>query len=152
MRRLRVWAERLDEPGDGHRGRAHGYGRGLAQPLIGKVRRCTRSAPWAARERRSARRPGKTDRLDAHAIAQLVRQEAPHLGAVHEDDASTLLYVAASTLQVFAPDGAPLGVIDCPQPPANCAWAEDASTLYITARTAVYKLQFTVRGIAPASG
>jgi gluconolactonase len=67
-------------------------------------------------------------------------------------DAEGRLYVSAGTLQVFGADGAPLGVIDCPQPPANCAWAEDASMLYITARTAVYKLQFTVRGIAPASG
>jgi len=54
------------------------------------------NARWTARERRSARRPGKTDRLDAHAIAQLVRQEAPHLPAVHADDVSTLLDVLAT--------------------------------------------------------
>jgi gluconolactonase len=65
-------------------------------------------------------------------------------------DVDGRLYVSAGTLQVFAPDGAPLGVIDCPQPPANCAWGDDGSTLYITARTAVYRLRFSVRGIAPA--
>jgi gluconolactonase len=65
-------------------------------------------------------------------------------------DSEGRLYVAAGTLQVFAPDGAPLGVIDCPQSPANCAWGDTGSTLYITARTAVYKLRLDARGIAPA--
>ena len=65
-------------------------------------------------------------------------------------DVDGRLYVSAGTLQVFAPDGAPVGVIDCPQSPANCAWGDDGSTLYITARTAVYRLRFSVRGIAPA--
>ena len=65
-------------------------------------------------------------------------------------DVDGRLYVSAGTLQVFAADGALLGVIDCPQSPANCAWGEDGSTLYITARTAVYSLRFSVRGIAPA--
>ena len=65
-------------------------------------------------------------------------------------DVDGRLYVSAGTLQVFAADGALLGVIDCPQSPANCAWGEDGSTLYITARTAVYSLRLSVRGIAPA--
>jgi gluconolactonase len=59
------------------------------------------------------------------------------------------LYVCATTVQVFAADGRPLGVIDCPQMPANCAWGEDGSTLFITARTAVYKTRIAARGIAP---
>jgi len=63
-------------------------------------------------------------------------------------DVDGRLYVSAGTLQVFAADGAPLGVIDCPQSPANCAWGEDGAVLYITARTAVYRLRFGVRGIA----
>jgi len=65
-------------------------------------------------------------------------------------DVDGRLYVAAGTLQVFAPDGAPLGVIDCPQSPASCAWGEGGAVLYITARTAVYKLRFGVRGVGPA--
>lgn len=59
------------------------------------------------------------------------------------------LYVCAGTVQVFAADGAPLGVVDCPQPPANCGWGGDGSALYITARTAVYRARFDVQGIAP---
>ena len=59
------------------------------------------------------------------------------------------LYVCAGTVQVFAVDGAPLGVIDCPQSPANCAWGEDGSTLFITARTAVYATHMDAIGVAP---
>lgn len=65
-------------------------------------------------------------------------------------DTDGRLYVCAGTLQVFESDGRPLGVIDCPQMPANCAWGEDGSTLFITARTAVYRARLETRGIAPA--
>ena len=64
-------------------------------------------------------------------------------------DTEGRLYVCAKTVQVFAPDGRPLGVIDCPQMPANCTWGEDGSTLFITARTAVYKTHIAATGIAP---
>ncbi len=60
------------------------------------------------------------------------------------------LYVAAGTLQVFDAAGDPLGAIECPQSPANCAWgADDGSTLIITARTAVYSTRLDVVGVAP---
>jgi gluconolactonase len=59
------------------------------------------------------------------------------------------LYVSAGTVQVFAADGKPLGVIDCPQSPANCAWGGDGSDFYITARTAVYRMRIDATGIAP---
>ena len=59
------------------------------------------------------------------------------------------LYVCAATVQVFAADGRPIGVIDCPQLPANCAWGGDGSDLYITARTGVYRTRLHTTGIAP---
>jgi sugar lactone lactonase YvrE len=59
------------------------------------------------------------------------------------------LFVCATTVQVFAADGRPLGVIDCPQMPANCAWGEDGSTLFIAARTGVYRTRVATVGIAP---
>jgi gluconolactonase len=62
------------------------------------------------------------------------------------------LYVCARTVQVFAADGKPLGVIDCPQSPANCAWGGDGSMLYITARTGVYCTRIETMGIAPHLG
>lgn len=59
------------------------------------------------------------------------------------------LFVCATTVQVFAADGRPLGVIDCPQMPANCTWGEDGSTLFIAARTGVYRTRIATVGIAP---
>lgn len=60
------------------------------------------------------------------------------------------VYVAAGGVQVFEASGKPLGVIECPQSPANCAWGgADGSTLFITARTAVYSTRLDVVGIAP---
>jgi len=59
------------------------------------------------------------------------------------------VYVCARTVQVFAPDGRPLGVIDCPQRPANCAWGGDGGDLYVTMRTAVYRMRIDAMGIAP---
>lgn len=64
-------------------------------------------------------------------------------------DVEGRLFVCAGTVQVFAPDGKPLGVIDCPQSPANCAWGEDGGALYITARTSVYRTVLRTRGILP---
>ena len=47
---------------------------------------------------------------------------------------------------VFAPDGKHLGTIKTPETPANCGWAEDGKTLYITARTGVYRIRLAVAG------
>lgn len=65
-------------------------------------------------------------------------------------DTEGRVYVCAGTLQVFAADGRPLGVVDCPQMPANCAWGEDGSTMFITARSGVYRTPFAARGVGPA--
>jgi gluconolactonase len=63
-------------------------------------------------------------------------------------DVEGRLYVCAGGVQVFDASGRPLGIIDCPQPPANCAWGgPDASTIYITARTAVYSAQLAATGV-----
>jgi gluconolactonase len=59
------------------------------------------------------------------------------------------LYVAGATgIWVFEPDGVLLGVIVPPERPANCAWGdEDRKSLYITARTSLYRIRVTVPGL-----
>jgi gluconolactonase len=47
---------------------------------------------------------------------------------------------------VFSPEGKHLGTIKPPETPANCGWAEDGKTLYITARTGVYRIKLAVAG------
>ena len=50
---------------------------------------------------------------------------------------------------VCRPDGALLGRIVLPELPANLAWGEDGSVLYVTARTSVYRLPTKTRGTLP---
>jgi gluconolactonase len=47
---------------------------------------------------------------------------------------------------VMTPGGAHLGTIKVPDQPASLAWGSDWQTLYITARTTLYKLQTSVTG------
>ena len=50
---------------------------------------------------------------------------------------------------VCRPDGALLGRIVLPELPANLAWGEDGSVLFLTARTSVYRLPTRTRGALP---
>jgi gluconolactonase len=59
------------------------------------------------------------------------------------------LYVAANQIQVYSPDGRPLGVIPLQETPSNCAFGDaDLGSLYVTARTSVYRVRLGVKGIA----
>jgi gluconolactonase len=50
---------------------------------------------------------------------------------------------------VFSADGKHLGTIKSGEMTANCAWAEDGKTLYITASTGVYRIRLLVAGEKP---
>jgi gluconolactonase len=52
------------------------------------------------------------------------------------------LYITSKLgLQVFSPDGKLLGIIETPEQPANVTFGgKDLKTLYVTARTSVYKI------------
>jgi gluconolactonase len=47
---------------------------------------------------------------------------------------------------VFTPDGKHLGTIQPPETPANCAWGDDGKSLYMTARTGLYRIKLAVAG------
>jgi transposase len=62
-------------------------GRGLAQYLAEQGERVHEvNGKWTARRRRGMRRPGKSDALDAHAVATLLREEAASLPRVYAQD------------------------------------------------------------------
>jgi len=63
------------------------------------------------------------------------------------------IYVAGATgLWVFDPDGNLHGVIVTPERPSNCAWGDkDRQTLYITARTSIFRIRTKIPGIAPGT-
>jgi gluconolactonase len=61
------------------------------------------------------------------------------------DAGGNLFVTSAAGVEVFDPDGTRWGVITVPQQPANCAFGDaDHRTLYITARTAVYRVRLAV--------
>src|SRR5687768_9215567 len=94
---LHEWAVGLGGPRQWGIEGAWNYGRGLAQHLVDSGETVYEvNARWTAEGRRRARRPGKTDPLDARAVALFVRQEAPHLPRVTTDDATAILDLLTS--------------------------------------------------------
>jgi gluconolactonase len=64
------------------------------------------------------------------------------------------LYVTGATgIWIFEPDGTCLGVIVTPERPANCSWGDvDRKSLYITARTSLYRVRVKVPGLLTGLG
>ncbi|SDK29353.1 gluconolactonase [Catalinimonas alkaloidigena] len=53
-------------------------------------------------------------------------------------------------LWIFSPEGKHLGTIKLPELPSNCAWGgTDGRTLYMTARTGIFRVKCKVKGIQP---
>ena len=61
------------------------------------------------------------------------------------------LYVSGpGGVWIISPAGKHLGTIKAPELPANFAWGdEDGRTLYMTARTGLYRVRLKVPGIRP---
>jgi gluconolactonase len=57
---------------------------------------------------------------------------------------------AGDGVRVHSPEGKLVYTVNTPQVPANCAFGDaDAKTLYITARTGLYKVRVQTPGIRP---
>lgn len=66
------------------------------------------------------------------------------------DERGNLYCTGPGGVWIFAPDGKHLGTIVLPETPANVGWGgADGKTLFITARTSVYRIQMQVRGVLP---
>jgi gluconolactonase len=66
------------------------------------------------------------------------------------DREGTLYFTGAGGVRVYQPDGKFLGLIVFPEIPANLHWGgADAQTLYVTARTSVYRITLNVPGVRP---
>ena len=51
---------------------------------------------------------------------------------------------------IFSPEGKHLGSINPPEVPANLHWGDaDGKTLYMTARTGLYRIKLGIAGIRP---
>lgn len=72
------------------------YGRGLAQQLVADGAAVVDVNPrWTAGMRRGSRRPGKSDRLDAQAVAQVVQREVDLPRVAAEDYSSVAAVLVA---------------------------------------------------------
>ena len=57
------------------------------------------------------------------------------------------LYITAKGIAVYTPEGKLLQNIELSETPANCAFGDpDLQTLYITARTSLYRIRLNVKG------
>jgi gluconolactonase len=66
------------------------------------------------------------------------------------DRAGNVYAAGPGGVWILAPDGTHLGTIAAPETPANFAWGDaDGRTLYVTARTSVYRIRLNVPGIRP---
>lgn len=65
------------------------------------------------------------------------------------DDQGNLFATGPGGVWVIAPDGTHLGTITPSEVAANVAWGEDGRTLYITARTGLYRIRVTTSGPIP---
>ncbi len=66
------------------------------------------------------------------------------------DQKGNLYCTGPGGLWIFSPQGKHLGTIKLPEIPANCNWGDrDAKTLYLTARTGLYRVRLNIRGIRP---
>jgi gluconolactonase len=57
------------------------------------------------------------------------------------------LYIACRGIAIYTPDGKFVRMIEFPETPANCAFGDqDLRTLYVTARTSVYRVRIPDQG------
>lgn len=64
------------------------------------------------------------------------------------DDAGNLYVTASAGVRVFDKTGKPLGTITVAEQPANCTFGgADRKTLYVTARTSLYRIDLNVPGL-----
>ena len=57
------------------------------------------------------------------------------------------LYLAAKKLFVYSPEGKQMNAIEIAETPSNCAFGDgDLESLYVTARTSIYRLRLGVKG------
>jgi len=66
------------------------------------------------------------------------------------DNSGNLLSTGPGGIWIFDPTGKHIDTIPTPETPANCGWGDaDGKTLYITARTSLYKVRLPVGGELP---
>ena len=65
------------------------------------------------------------------------------------DKQGNLFCTGPGGVWIFSPDGRHLGTIQPDEVPANVGWGDDGKSLYMTARTGLYRIRLTTEGPIP---
>ena len=76
----------------------------------------------------------------------LVDKQPGALDGMKTDRDGNVYATAPRGVLILSPAGKLLGRIAVPEDPANVAWGDDGKTLYITARTSIYRIRLSARG------
>jgi gluconolactonase len=94
---------------------------------------------------------GKDNTLSGGKVFAAIQPGVPD--GIRCDEAGRLFSTAGDGVQVFDADGTLVGRIRTPEPAANCCFGgADRTTLFITARTAVYAVKLAVAGAQRPKG
>ncbi len=92
------------------------------------------------------------DRAGAASNDRVVVSKIPGVPAGLRTDEMGNIYVAAKDVLVYSPQGELVRTIQTGETPSNLAFGDpDFSTLYVTARTSVYRIRLGVKGAVPYS-
>ena len=69
--------------------------------------------------------------------------------SIKVDNQRNIFATVPGGVWIFDPDGTHLGTIKPDEVPANVAWGDDGSTLYMTARTGLYRVRLSTSGEIP---
>lgn len=65
------------------------------------------------------------------------------------DSRGNLWTTGPGGIRIITPEGKVLGLIKLPEIPANLAWGDDGPSVYITARTSIYRIRVRIQGNLP---
>jgi gluconolactonase len=92
------------------------------------------------------------DRAGAASNDRVVVSKIPGVPAGLRTDEMGNIYVAAKDVFIYSPQGELIRTIQTGETPSNLAFGDpDFSTLYVTARTSVYRIRLGVKGAVPYS-
>jgi gluconolactonase len=92
------------------------------------------------------------DRAGVASNERVVASKIPGVPAGLRTDEMGNIYIAAKSVLVYSPQGELLRTINMGETPSNLAFGDpDFSTLYVTARTSVYRIRLGVKGAVPYS-
>jgi len=85
--------------------------------------------------------------LDGKGAERVIAEKIPGVPNGIRTDEKGNLWIAAEALLAYSPQGKLLGTVGMPETPSNLAFGDgDLASIYVTARTSVYRVRLGVKG------